>query len=205
MCHTPRRRASVTDMGEVTDLRSSRHANTRDALLQAAIELIGEHGYAAVTVEQIATAAGVSRRTAYRRFRTKDDILLELPRRWLEVFDDHVAAHPESSARARIEGASLAVSAHVDAHRNETLVGLAALAESPSLASATVASDAWLRRMVNLLVADGVTDTDARLIAGSYLGGIDAMLGIWSTADPPCTLVSLNERLDERLGSIWTP
>ncbi len=190
----------VTD---AMDVRDRRHAATRDALLESAIELIESHGYAEVTVEAIAAAAGVSRRTAYRRFRTKDDILLELPRRWLRIYDDALAARPELVGREAVESASLALSAHIDAHRRETLVGLAALADSPTLASTTVAHDAWHRRVVEVLAGDGWDDVDAELVAGAYLGGIDSMLAVWAADPDGRPLVEFNTVLHERLRPIW--
>lgn len=194
---------TVAVVSHTRDVRQRRHEQTQDALVEAAIELFDAHGYAAVTVEQIAAAAGVSRRTAYRRFRTKDDILLEVPRRWVRVFDDAVASHPDLHCPELIETAALAVSAHVDEHRRKTLVGLRALADAPGLNAASVAHDDWHRRVSALLVADGLDPVDAQLVAGAYLGGIDAMLAIWMTGDATSTLVALNLRLNERLRPIW--
>ena len=44
---------------------------------QAAKELVVAHGYEAVTTEAIARAAGVSKQTIYRRWRTKADLVLD--------------------------------------------------------------------------------------------------------------------------------
>lgn len=194
---------TVDTADERVDVRRTRHAATRTALLSAALQLFDRHGFAAATVEEIAAAAGVSRRTAYRRFRSKEDILLELPRRWLEVFDHHLAEHPEATGRVAIEGASLAVSAHIDDHRTDTLIGLRALAEAPGLNAASVARDDWHQRIARLLVADGDTAVDAEFVAGAYLGAIDSMLAVWATSDPPIELVELNRAVNQRLRPIW--
>ncbi|WP_285601593.1 mycofactocin system transcriptional regulator [Kineosporia sp. NBRC 101731] len=56
--------------------RSGRpRATSRNALERIALELFTEHGFEATTVEQIADRAGVSRRTFFRYFDTKADVL----------------------------------------------------------------------------------------------------------------------------------
>ncbi|UHA75543.1 TetR/AcrR family transcriptional regulator [Paenibacillus sp. 481] len=54
---------------------SQRAEKTADKILEAAIELICEHGYQAVTTKSIAQAAGVSEMTVFRIFGTKKGIL----------------------------------------------------------------------------------------------------------------------------------
>lgn len=65
---------------------------TRDALVEAALELFSAHGYDQTTVEEVAAAAGVSPRTFFRHFPTKQDVF----------FVDHpagIAAFRESLPR----------------------------------------------------------------------------------------------------------
>jgi AcrR family transcriptional regulator len=54
-----------------------RSAKSRQATLQAALELCAEHGYARVTVESIAARAGVSKKTVYRWWPSKAAVVLE--------------------------------------------------------------------------------------------------------------------------------
>jgi AcrR family transcriptional regulator len=49
---------------------------TRDAIEQAAVDLALEHGYEDVTVDMICRVAGVSQRTFFNHFKTKDAALL---------------------------------------------------------------------------------------------------------------------------------
>jgi AcrR family transcriptional regulator len=49
----------------------------RDALSAAAEELFLTHGFEEVTVEEIARTAGVSRRTFFRYFDSKEDVMVE--------------------------------------------------------------------------------------------------------------------------------
>jgi AcrR family transcriptional regulator len=48
--------------------------SARDVIIRGAAEAFGRRGYARASVEDILAAAGVSRRTFYRVFRSKDDV-----------------------------------------------------------------------------------------------------------------------------------
>jgi AcrR family transcriptional regulator len=48
---------------------------SRDRLAEAAVELFAEHGFRSVSVAQIAEHAGVTERTFYRHFASKEDVL----------------------------------------------------------------------------------------------------------------------------------
>lgn len=62
----------------VTGLREANKRARRDALVDAAQALVAEHGLDAVTVEMISAKAGVSARTFFNYFETKDDAVLGL-------------------------------------------------------------------------------------------------------------------------------
>jgi AcrR family transcriptional regulator len=57
-------------------LRERKKMKTRIAIREATYRLIGEQGYDATTIEQIAEAAEVSPSTVFRYFPTKEDIVL---------------------------------------------------------------------------------------------------------------------------------
>src|SRR5665647_3386275 len=60
-------------------MTTPRAERTRARLQACALELFTAQGYDATTVEQIATAAGVSHMTFFRHFPTKESVLLEDP------------------------------------------------------------------------------------------------------------------------------
>ena len=59
-----------------TDLRATQAQRTRAAIRAAALTLTRERGYVAMTVDDVAALAGVSRRTVFNHFASKADLLV---------------------------------------------------------------------------------------------------------------------------------
>lgn len=98
-------------------LREQKRRQTKEAIEDAATRLVDEHGFPAVTIEQICEDAGISRRTFFNYFDTKDEAVLgtseelfnaptreaflhtpsdNVVRTILELTFEHVAAREES-------------------------------------------------------------------------------------------------------------
>ena len=92
---------------------SARKQKTRQRILHGASEVVSEQGIGAATVGDILEAAGVSRRTFYQHFRSKDDVLLAL---YIEVADDLVSVVEGGAAAAEHPVARLhaAIDAYLD-------------------------------------------------------------------------------------------
>lgn len=80
----------------MTDVAESGWSIRRNNLLaeyeQIAWRLFAQRGFRDVTVDEIAETAGVSARTLFRYFPTKEDLLLGFARRGLQTLVDHIAA-----------------------------------------------------------------------------------------------------------------
>jgi AcrR family transcriptional regulator len=63
--------------GTPSNLGRPRSEPARRAVLDAAMRLVGQSGYSAVTIKAIAEEAGVGRQTVYRWWTSKAEILLE--------------------------------------------------------------------------------------------------------------------------------
>jgi AcrR family transcriptional regulator len=60
-----------------TPIRDRRREATRARIAETALDLFARDGYAETTIDQIATAADVGRRTVFRHFATKEAILFD--------------------------------------------------------------------------------------------------------------------------------
>jgi len=76
--------------------RAERMKQTRSALRLAGLELFATKGFEAVTAEDIAAKAGVSRRTYFRYFRSKEEVLYLGERRFFEHFSTIFLGLPAS-------------------------------------------------------------------------------------------------------------
>jgi len=65
---------------------------------RSALELFAEEGADDVTIERIVAAAGVSKRTFFRYFATRDEILAALPGRALAQISQSVRSRPASES-----------------------------------------------------------------------------------------------------------
>ena len=74
------------DPSDTLKRRGYHHGNLREALIEAALRLIGEKGPAGFTVAEAARAAGVSPAAPYRHFRDRDELMADIARRGFEAF-----------------------------------------------------------------------------------------------------------------------
>src|SRR3954449_8707159 len=88
--------------------RSERQAQTRQALIDAAAEVVLERGYAGASVEAIAARAGYTRGAFYGNFRSKQELFVEvLQQRVASVYTRlarDVAASPDAASPRELAG-----------------------------------------------------------------------------------------------------
>src|SRR5215813_12131288 len=70
--------------------RGYHHGNLREALVQAALDLIAKKGPAGFTFADAARSAGVSAAAPYRHFRDRDALIADVARRGFELFAAHL-------------------------------------------------------------------------------------------------------------------
>jgi AcrR family transcriptional regulator len=70
--------------------RGYHHGNLREALIDAALNLIAQKGPAGFTFADAARSAGVSSAAPYRHFRDRDALISDVARRGFELFEAHL-------------------------------------------------------------------------------------------------------------------
>ena len=86
--------AATKNPGKVLSRRDAHKLKTRTTLRDAALDLFLAQGYDATTTDQVAAMAGVSTRTFFRYFDSKDEVLFSGQRFWSEKVADMVKQQP---------------------------------------------------------------------------------------------------------------
>lgn len=66
----------ILDASTTTGIREQKRRETLARITRSALKLFAQQGYEATTLDAIAAEAGISRRTFFHYFKSKDDILL---------------------------------------------------------------------------------------------------------------------------------
>jgi len=91
--------ATTTPIG----VRAKKKHATSVALREAALELFLEHSYSGTTVEQIAARAGVSPRTFFRYYATKDDVMFGQHEADKQALRQFLSERPDESFEATMQ------------------------------------------------------------------------------------------------------
>jgi AcrR family transcriptional regulator len=89
------------DTSRADSLQTKKHEFVRQEIWTAAIDLFHEHGFDEVTIDQIADQAGISRRTFFRYFSSKEDVMASMVKRYGASMKDAIAA--ENSKLSNLE------------------------------------------------------------------------------------------------------
>lgn len=173
--------SAATEQG----LRERKKEATRQALYEAALRLAVELGPDRITVDAIADAAGVSRRTFSNYFANKEEALfhgdLRRMRRLSGLVQDRPADEPPWTALTAAAADFYAELGDLDP---EWIAQSRLLRRHPSLAAAQVQTFATLERELSDRVAVRFKDQDpsgvrAKLVAATFLAVLRVSLNVW--------------------------
>ena len=184
--------------------REQVEGSQRQRILDAILDVVGEHGYAAATVAHVTKAAGISRTTFYEQFRNKQEAFLtaydEFGNRFLEDISSATGTTPAevlSDSAARL----------VDWGRRRPLACRAFLVEIHAVGEEGLAHrDRAMRRAEELFdrVAAWVRGVDASLPSPPRLVGRAVVAASWElTAQGIRTSRDSTAETREALAYIW--
>ena len=186
-------------------LRERKKTATRQSLHEAAVALSIEHGLDRVTVEAIADAADVSRRTFSNYFASKEEALL---------YGDHVRIHQllgcvadrpaAEPAWAALSNAALDLQHRIGARDQGWVAQVRLVRRHPALAAAQVSTYAAMEDELTALLltrTPGLPPVRARLTAATFLVAMRVAVLEW--LDRPAG-TALTDVLSETLAEAAT-
>jgi TetR/AcrR family transcriptional regulator, regulator of mycofactocin system len=186
---------TVADLGGNRRIR--RMKATRLALERAALRLFAERGYEQTTVEEIAEAAGISVRTLFRYYSSKQHLLFgDVAQGRIDAVRTALWARPATEPPlVAIEGALDDLDLTDPADREEILARFALLARQPSLLTTYLVLNRDLASVVAEFVAQrtggAVTDLYPQMVAAATTAAWDTALVTWSASDGAANLSEL--------------
>jgi AcrR family transcriptional regulator len=163
-------------------MRERKKERTRRAIADAGLALIARDGYAATTIAGIADAADVSRRTVFRHFADKEELVFADDDEHREAILAAVAAAPAGTAPldvVRLAGHAFAAS--LEERRTQLPAWLRVIAAEPALQARQLAKQRrWEALVADALAARGMAPPRARLAAKVGIACVQAAFDDWS-------------------------
>jgi len=184
-------------------LRERRKQLTAAELEAAALRLFGERGFDAVTVDDIAAEADVSRRTFFRYFASKEDVLLADHQVQLARLRGAMEARPsDEPILTALRNALLSITGDFEERRERVILRGRIMRETPSLqARSLVHQKAWEDAMQEMVAArlgvDPIADLRPGVVAATALAAMRVAFNNWLNAGATGDLIGLTaEALD---------
>ncbi|MFE5095123.1 TetR family transcriptional regulator [Streptomyces sp. NPDC056638] len=184
-------------------LRERKKEATRQAVHEATLRLTVEHGFDHVTVEAVADAAGISRRTFSNYFTGKEDALLHGEEQQIRDLVRTVRERPaEETAWAALRAAMTQFAERVAPPEREWALRTRLAMQHPSLLARQLANHAALERDLAEAVASRQSPSEksvrALVLAAAFLSSLRIAMRMWIEEDLAREPVEvIDEILDE--------
>lgn len=163
-------------------LRERNRLKTRDALVEAAFELFEAQGFEHTTVDEIAAAADISRRTFFRYFACKEAVVFPHAEARITAFRDALES-AEGPPAARVRAACLQMAEVFEQNKAELMRQHALMVETPALVAFDQKQDLEWERAIAEVLQDGLRSASAarraQVWAGAIMGAVRATLRAW--------------------------
>jgi len=184
-------------------MATSRTDRTRRRLQEEAVRLFASRGYHNVTVEEVASAAGVSHMTFFRHFPTKASVLVDDP--YDPIIGEMVAGtDPSLPPLERVRIGLIRSWSSLDEPDDDLIrARFRILTENEDIVAHAWSNNQRTEQVIiDALVSSGVTKLEARVAAGAIIGALTAALLDWAESDDPGTL---GDRVRETLRLLAPP
>jgi AcrR family transcriptional regulator len=179
------------------DRRQRKKSRTRLDLVEAAVRLFGERGFAGTTVQDITDAADVSPRTFFRYFASKEDVLFSEHGQSVAELVSQLARCPaDEPLLVSVREAILAIARRFETRPDYYLMRGRIMSETPSVAACALhIQQDWIRVIARALGerlgVDTHTDLRPTLIAGAANAAIRSALVVWEASSGRASLQGL--------------
>ncbi|MFB8138049.1 TetR family transcriptional regulator [Streptomyces parvus] len=160
-----------------------------DELSGAALRLLARKGFDAVTIDEIVAAAGVSKRTFFRYFASKEDVVIQFLAGMGSAMRAELAGRPAAEPPSVALRHTIRISIDACAgHADQALRVVQLILGTPSLLARFLERQAQWRDELAAEVADRLeldpkADLYPQLAAGMALTAFGAVLQQWSDSD----------------------
>lgn len=193
-------------------LRERRKALTAAELEAAAYRLFGERGFDNVTVDDIAAEADVSRRTFFRYFASKEDVLLADHFVQLARLREAMASRPDDEPIVTaLRNSVLSLTSDFEERKEKVVIRARLMRDTPSLqARSLVHQQLWENAMQEMVAdrlgVDPVKDLRPGVVAAAALAAMRVAFTIWLNAGCDGDVIALTtealDLLDGGLGQL---
>jgi AcrR family transcriptional regulator len=192
-------------MDSTLGLRERKKAETRQSVHEAAVRLVEEHGLDAVTVEAIADAANISRRTFSNYFDGKEAAILWGEERRFHTLLAEVRAQPPSvPAWQALRTAVQALSARIGPPGGEWATRTRLAKRHPALLARQLANHAALERELALAISEHPGPIQPRVMAAACLSAVRVAVNAWVEEQQTRTLAEVCDEIFEEMGRSFT-
>lgn len=168
----------------------------QDELTEAALKLLAFQGFEETTIDQIAAAAGVSRRTFFRYFRSKEDVIIEflghLGQKLTEALQSRPAGEPPVTALRQ----TFAIFTETYSHFPEKSIRLTKLIlGSPALLARYLERQAQWRADLAVVLGQriGASGLGPAVTAAVAFAAFDTAITAWAASDGTADLSELTD------------
>lgn len=183
-------------------LRERKKQRTREALIEAALDLFGTKGFEATTVDEIADAVEVSSRTFFRYFGSKEDVAITVQlQQFADLYAELERRPPAEPVITALRHACVAILRRYEDSPESAQFACVVqlLQDTPSVLARSLEmcseqNDELARRVAARMGVDPIADPRPRLVAAVAATALQVAVRAWREDEPDKKVSELADR-----------